>query len=224
MELNRTCKTCQTALTTLNAVKKGSKYFLSLCKPCKSKYNTKKMTGNPKRQAYMRKYIREKGIVKQYPCETCQTLCYKKYARAFCNSECRFWAYVDKSGDCWIWTGYKTQTGYGKLCFNSNKVVTASRVSYELFYGPIQPGMLICHSCDNPSCVNPNHLWQGTHMENMMDMVEKGRQNAKLLPIDVYNIRKLWDSGYSQNEIIKIYDVSSSQISNITARRIWKHI
>lgn len=100
----------------------------------------------------------------------------------------RFWEYVDKNGlkpahvpeldNCWVWTGGKSgKAGYGTISFRGKKCVS-SRVSWILHNGEIPQGMCVLHKCDNPPCVNPNHLFLGTHLDNTRDMIKKGR--AKL--------------------------------------------
>jgi len=90
----------------------------------------------------------------------------------------RFWSKVDKSGDCWEWTGYRERYGYGRVSMvaigMSNKVL-AHRAAWILTHGEIPSGMNICHTCDNPICVNPSHLFLGTHQDNMRDRDSKGR-------------------------------------------------
>lgn len=99
------------------------------------------------------------------------------------TAEDRFWDKVDKSGDCWVWTGYRNKTGYGKIGAGG-KIRGAHRFIWELTYGSIPPiydtngkGLEVCHTCDNPACVRIEHLWLGFRAENMKDARIKGRIN-----------------------------------------------
>ncbi|RSK29880.1 HNH endonuclease signature motif containing protein [Hymenobacter metallilatus] len=85
-----------------------------------------------------------------------------------------FWDSVKKEDRCWVWQRGLNRTGYGQFCvFGSN--IYAHRFSYSLHFGPIPDGMVICHKCDNPSCVRPEHLFLGTYSDNTQDAVQKGR-------------------------------------------------
>lgn len=98
-------------------------------------------------------------------------------ARKYPPLEVRFWRRVDRAGGpdaCWLWLGPKTPRGYGATS-RLNKSVRAHRLSWELTNGPIPDGLIVCHRCDNPSCVRPSHLFLGTHADNMQDCSAKGR-------------------------------------------------
>lgn len=89
----------------------------------------------------------------------------------------RFWIKVRKSDGCWEWTANRTRQGYGMFRVNAEKHTTAHRVAWELSNGRDAPaGMVVCHTCDNPPCCNPSHLFLGTYQENADDMKRKGRQ------------------------------------------------
>ena len=140
--------------------------------------------------------------------------------------------------ECWEWTASINNWGYGHFRRN-NKTDKAHRVSYELFKGPIPKGLCVCHTCDNPKCVNPDHLWLGTFGDNNRDRSSKGRSNAghhknhpkgenhissKLTEQDVKEIRMWGSLGHSTRKLAKVYNIHHSGIGNILTRKTWKHI
>jgi len=90
------------------------------------------------------------------------------------TTEERFWAKVNKTDGCWVWTGRKDGGGYGKLKIQ-NKECGAHRCSWEIHHGSIPDNLYVLHTCDNPLCVNIGHLFLGTHTDNMRDCIAKGR-------------------------------------------------
>jgi hypothetical protein len=98
-----------------------------------------------------------------------------------CNPESpldRFWRRVSVGDDCWLWTGDKNLKGYGIHYWGQRNRMLAHRFSYELAKGPIPEGLLVCHSCDVPNCVNPDHLWVGTTQDNARDAAAKGKMGS----------------------------------------------
>jgi hypothetical protein len=91
----------------------------------------------------------------------------------------RFWARVDKSRDCWNWTGGKNSDGYGRTSLRG-RTDGVHRISWVMHYGPIAGSLVVCHSCDNPSCVRPDHRFLGTQLDNLRDAAGKGRMVGRV--------------------------------------------
>jgi len=144
------------------------------------------------------------------------------------TNEERFWSKVNKiANGCWEWTASKNKWGYGKFWLNC-KSTRAHRFSYELYNGPISNDLHVCHTCDNPACVRPDHLFLGTDKDNMEDKVKKGRQTkgstngqAKLSEADILDIRS---KQLSYKEYMKKYNISRSHIYDIWNCKRWTHI
>jgi hypothetical protein len=148
------------------------------------------------------------------------------------SPEERFWAKVDRSGSCWLWTAARRGDGYGAFQVESQRQVSAHRYSYEIHHGEIPSGMVVMHSCDRPLCVNPEHLSLGTNAENAADSARKARRprgshnsQAKLTEGQVITIRLRYDTGgITQAELAEEYGVSLALVSTILARKAWRHI
>lgn len=142
----------------------------------------------------------------------------------------RFWAKVDKSGDCWEWTAFRDGFGYGQISVDGKKV-GAHRLVYEMEVGPIPADMCVLHYCDNPPCVNPKHLFIGTRSDNARDRELKGRgrksdgennPNATLTERDVACIRRC-KGQIKQWRLGEIFGVTQASISNIWRGHTWVH-
>lgn len=148
----------------------------------------------------------------------------------FCS---KFWSQVKKSDGCWEWTGTKGYEpyAYGKITWKQCPLL-CHRVSYVLKKGPIPKGMLVCHKCDNPKCVNPDHLFPGSSLDNLLDCIKKGRKNnvvgedhcrAKLTVDQVKEIRAEYPvRTIKQVDFANKYGVSRAAIHHIVKGSSWK--
>jgi hypothetical protein len=145
----------------------------------------------------------------------------------------RFIEKVEKTEEgCWTWTAATYRSGYGhfrRLIDGKWKMYKAHRYSYEFYNGEIPKGLLVCHKCDNPACVNPKHLVLGTQKDNMLDMMSKNRRvrgwspRYRALSQEIAdNIRIDHKSGMSYKELELKYNTSKQQISRIVNLNIWK--
>lgn len=159
-------------------------------------------------------------------------------ARPFAD---RFNAKVNRAapGGCWLWTGATSRNGYGKI-WDGKRNVAAHRAAFEMFVGPIGRDLWVCHSCDNPPCVNPAHLFLGTRRDNVDDMVRKGRwylggavrtkgeriNLAKLTASAVVEIRSRCGAGL-RGEAVRLsrkFGVAPNTIRDVVRGRTWKHV
>ncbi|MDO8671246.1 MAG: HNH endonuclease [Dehalococcoidia bacterium] len=154
----------------------------------------------------------------------------------------RFWAKVEKGEGCWTWKGTCDRRGYGRIYVGSRprRSTRAPRVSWELHFGPILDGMFVCHHCDTPSCVRPDHLFLGTARDNARDMVTKGRARqgrcsnqvfgerhgmAKLTDSQVADIRQRYAlGGISHRKLAGQYAVSFATIARLLEGKSWTHV
>lgn len=144
----------------------------------------------------------------------------------------RFWSKVAITANpekCWEWQGALTNLGYGNFGYRKRQW-GAHRLAWFLFYGK-EPEKFLLHSCDNPRCVNPRHLREGDHRENMGDMVARGRASggeknaqSKLTPEQVLQIRDLLRQGIPKTHIAARFNVNEKVIYNIALSKSWAHV
>lgn len=171
-------------------------------------------------------------------CSICGNIFCPTGKKTHCSNQCNLLGNIGKTDSgCWEWLKGKCE-GYGRIrdC-ETKKLILAHRLSYEIFKGKIEKGMFICHRCDNRSCINPDHLFQGTAKDNSQDALHKGRTykvshhaqgekngNAKICSEDVIEIRRLASSGMRHSEIAKKYGFSQTNVREIVKGHLWKHI
>jgi len=161
----------------------------------------------------------------------------------------RFWAKVAKSEGCWEWQAGRNKRGYGAFHPRHGVSILAHRMVWELSFGPIPTGSFVCHRCDNPPCVRPDHLFLGSNADNMQDMTAKGRDwastgdaevirqrmiasrprgaahpMARLTEDQVNRIRALAMAGQSQRSIAREFAVSQSLVGMIVRHQRWASI
>lgn len=157
--------------------------------------------------------------------------------------EVRFWKKVKRDGPiaradlgpCWIWTASVDRKNYGRIgkCDGTTKWIAAHRLSYIIHHGPILDGLCVLHKCDNPPCVNPDHLFLGTIKDNSLDMYQKGRENvlrgesqprSKLNNVKVVEIRALHARGITYAELGRRFSMSAGAMWSVCSRRVWRHV
>lgn len=153
------------------------------------------------------------------------------YSQKFINRFNLKW-HLDRITGCWMWHAAIAGKGYGNIGLErQRKQVYAHRASYEIHVGEIPKGRYVLHKCDNPGCVNPEHLFLGDAGANARDMAAKGRHlfgerntESKLNESDVRKIRQLCEDGMKQAKIAQMYGICQMTVSRIHRRERWQHI
>jgi HNH endonuclease len=124
---------------------------------------------------------------------------------------------------CWIWNACRSDKGYGLIGY-AGKSRRAHRLAWEVFRGPIPKGAQVLHRCDTPPCINPDHLFLGTHGDNMNDRLVKGRWKTKISDQDVKTIRSLAARGERKPVIAERFGIHLMNVYKIIRRESWKHV
>jgi hypothetical protein len=194
--------------------------------------------------------------VQEVSCKVCNIKYKRKCGQEFCSIKCQLLFHVKKDGECWLWEGSLTNCGYGKITIKGIHG-SSHRISFEIFKGQIPKGKHVCHNCptgDNKRCINPDHLWIGSHKDNMQDALKKGRMKGtpgikwsqelrekmksrphsdrrgekhhlrKLTNANIYEIRELLKTNLTQKKIAEKYGIDKSLISYIKSGKNWSHI
>lgn len=129
---------------------------------------------------------------------------------------------------CWRWTASLGTTGYGQIKGHGRDMVSSHRAAFEVWVGPIPAGLYVCHRCDNPACINPDHLFLGSHADNMADMRKKGRNacgerhgTSRLRAEQVLAIRA---AAGRHRDVAARFGVSRALVGLIKNRKIWTHL
>lgn len=150
--------------------------------------------------------------------------------------ESRFWSKVEVGppDECWLWTAALNEHGYGVMRPEGQRTgptAKAHRVSWEIAHGEIPDGLAVLHRCDNPPCVNPQHLFLGTQADNVTDMHAKGRGNigsangqASLTERDVIEIRNRVARGERQKDLCAEFGITKGTMSHLVSGKTWAHV
>lgn len=203
-----------------------------------------------RRTTYCSRACKDAAHSFEQACDACGKIihvqrCRLEYRSRYCDLTCKgigsrvsptdlYHRYIVVTPDCWQWKGKADRKGYGTFTTTwSGEKTTywAHRFSWEMHNGPILNGLHVLHHCDTPSCTNPDHLFLGTHQDNMRDMAIKGRNahgsrspSAKLTEESVHCILSMLKSGVPDSEVAATYSVHRRTITDIRLNRTWRHI
>lgn len=216
----RTCRKCNKTKT-----KEFFYTYSSWCKKCHNNNSNEWRKKNPEKRKEILKRYKESYFIKK--CKICSSDFIQNSQSKVCSLKCRILDDIKIKLDtgCWEWIkGYSGM--YGKVRIKY-KTMLAHRASYIAFKGQIPEKMLVCHKCDNPKCVNPEHLFLGTQKDNINDAIKKGRVNykginnrfCKLSENQIEEIIKLKEEGFTYQRLSKIFNCTITHIWNVIKKK-----
>ncbi len=166
------------------------------------------------------------GIMKFIKCKICDFKFIANSISDVCSLKCRLIQGSEKlDNGCWQWI--RSRGGdYGKVRW-LQKTISSHRASYIAFKGEVSKGLNVCHTCDNPLCVNPDHLWLGTQKQNKQDSKKKGRtligqknHFSKFTDVQIEEMRKLKNEGFTYDRLKRIFNCSTAHIFNVIKQKV----
>lgn len=165
-------------------------------------------------------------------CKNCNISFIPKACETCCSIKCRLLFGIKKQDGCWIWQGSKSSSFYGKVRING-KTFSTHRASYFVFNGDIPEGLWVCHKCDTPLCINPEHLFLGTASENRRDAMSKNRlksiigennNQARFTKLQIDEMRALRSDGFTYERLSRIFNCSYTHLYRIFNKDIRKDL
>lgn len=218
-KITRSCRICGTKFTA----RKSTQTLCSHACRAKSKITRVTLQCRECKGDFTREPNQIRGGRKYF----CSRECSFKHGKPF---EKKFWAKVQKTETCWLWTGTVNNKGYGETRYEG-RFALSHRVSFIIHKGPIPEGMVVRHRCDNPPCLNPKHLELGTIAENTKDKIMKQRQaqgttqgHAKFTEQTLREAKRLRSDGWTYLELERHFNISRQTISKAVRGETWRHV